>query len=68
MEQFRDGFKGSLCSTCIFLPNCGLTKDKYNISSCSEYIHEMEGKKKISLYQRLQSSVSKENKILNNCY
>jgi len=68
MEEFRAGFKGSLCSTCIFLPSCNLTTDKYTISSCSEYKHELEGKKKISLFQRTQVSGPQKNKILNNCY
>lgn len=32
----------SICSTCRYLPNCALTTDKTNISSCSEYVHKFD--------------------------
>ena len=32
----------SICSTCRYLPNCVLTTDKSNISSCSEYVHRLD--------------------------
>lgn len=54
MEQIRKRYKGSICSTCEFLSFCGLTMDKANISSCSEYVHYLHGQKKVSLYERSQ--------------
>lgn len=32
----------SICSTCSYVSDCVLTTDKSNISSCSEYIHQLE--------------------------
>lgn len=60
MEEFRAGYKASLCSTCVYLPTCNLTTDKYKVSSCSEYKHELEGKKKISLFQRSQVATTEK--------
>lgn len=35
-------FLRSICSTCRYLPNCVLSSDKSNISSCSEYVHRLD--------------------------
>jgi hypothetical protein len=32
----------SICSTCRFIADCVLTTDKSNISSCSDYVHNLE--------------------------
>lgn len=68
MEQTRERYKWSICSTCKFLSFCQLTTDKKNISSCSEYIHYMEGYKKMSLFERTQGMMPKANEELNNSY
>ncbi|KAB5485289.1 MAG: hypothetical protein DSY83_08255 [Flavobacteriia bacterium] len=68
MEQIRKEYKWSICSTCTFLSFCELTKDKSNISSCSEYIHYMDGHKKKSLFERSQNNVSRTKKEFNNWF
>ncbi len=32
----------SICSTCRYISDCVLTTDKSTISSCSEYVHQLE--------------------------
>ncbi|CAG2532385.1 hypothetical protein SAMN05192540_2375 [Maribacter dokdonensis] len=57
----------SICSTCTHHSYCSITKDKYNIHSCSEYVHFMDfTNKPITVISNEMSSSELNNELVLN--